>query len=107
FEEFEECAIREVQEEIGINIENPKLFTVASAIRKEIQHHYVVIFMKALYDGIQEVKNLEPDKHSEWFWVDKVNFEQHYKEQKLFYGLMKLVEIYGTVENLYEKIILL
>ena len=36
FEEFEECAIREVQEEIGINIENPKLFTVASAIRKEI-----------------------------------------------------------------------
>lgn len=31
--------------------------------------------MKALYDGIQEVKNLEPDKHFDWFWVDKDNFE--------------------------------
>lgn len=50
---------------------------------------------------------MEPHKHSDWFWVDKTLFEQHYSEEKLFYGLMKLVQIYGTVDKLFEKIILL
>lgn len=47
FETFEECGIREVFEEVGLQIANPKVIKIENVVLKEIDHHYVVIFLAA------------------------------------------------------------
>lgn len=72
-ESFEECAIREVLEEVGIKIENPKFLAVTNDLFIEDQKHYVSIFMTAFCPLDQAVQNLEPHKVQHWQWFDMNN----------------------------------
>jgi 8-oxo-dGTP diphosphatase len=69
-ESFEECAIREVQEEVGIIISNPQFLTATNDIFLEEEKHYVSIFMQASISNNQKVINMEPAKVSKWEWFD-------------------------------------
>ncbi|KAJ1386682.1 NUDIX hydrolase domain [Sesbania bispinosa] len=75
-ESFEECAVREVKEETGLEIGKAEFLTVTNNVMLEQPKkcHYVTIFMRAvLADDAQEKQvpqNLEPDKCDGWDWYD-------------------------------------
>ncbi|MBU0614309.1 NUDIX domain-containing protein [Patescibacteria group bacterium] len=67
FESFEQCATREVMEEAGIEIKNPRFVHVTNDPRINNDMHYVTVFMLAEYAG-GEIINCEPDKCMGWEW---------------------------------------
>ncbi len=68
-EKIEDCAIREVREEVGINIKNiKKAYFTNDAFPKE-KEPYVVLYVVAEYDS-GEVQVMEPDNCEEWGWFD-------------------------------------
>jgi len=69
-ESFEDCAIREVREETGLDIVDPKFFAVTNDFYQPDNKHYVSIFMKCRFPETQMVQNLEPHKISTWKWFD-------------------------------------
>ena len=46
-ESFEQCAMREVEEETGIRLEQPRFLTATNTVFAESGKHYVTIFMIA------------------------------------------------------------
>lgn len=68
-ESIEECAKREVLEEVGIKIKNIKKFTYTNDIFLQEGKHYITCWVKADYDS-GEVKNLEPDRCEKWEWFE-------------------------------------
>lgn len=67
YESWETCARREVDEEVGIEIENVRFFDVTNDIFSKEQKHYITIFMLAEYlSGVVQVR--EPHKMIEWEW---------------------------------------
>lgn len=89
-ESFEECAVRELKEETGLDIEKIEFLTVTNSVFLENPRpsHYVVIFLRAaLADPLQEPQNLEPDKCHGWDWYDWNNLPQ-----PLFWPLEKMVQ---------------
>jgi len=66
-EEIEDCAKREVLEEAGIQVKNIRLGPTTNDIFKEVQKHYITLFVLADYAS-GEVSIMEPDKMSEWGW---------------------------------------
>lgn len=74
-ETFEKAAIKEVSEETGLLIRNPKVIAVTNNLRtyREENIHYVsVILFTNEYEGLCVV--MEPEKCEEWSWhhLDKV-----------------------------------
>lgn len=72
-ESFEECAVREVKEETGLDIEKTEFLTVTNVpfLNDPKPSHYVTISMRAvLSDPSQVPQNLEPNKCSGWDWYD-------------------------------------
>jgi len=69
-ETFEECAIREVKEETGIVIKDPKLISVHNC-KNEHAHFMTVGFLAKEWEG--EAKIMEPDEITEWQWFDLKN----------------------------------
>lgn len=71
-ETIEDCAVREVIEEVGIKIKNIRLLSVTSDFFKD-GNHYITIHLIADYD-FGEVKNMEPEKCEEigWFSWDNL-----------------------------------
>lgn len=66
-ESFEECAIREVQEEAGITIEDIEFQFLANIKGIYKGKHYVHIGLKADWkNGIP--KTMEPNKSTDWDW---------------------------------------
>lgn len=68
-ESFEEAAIREIFEETGLKIKNPKVFCVTNNLRtyKSENKHYISITLHTTeFEGKLEIK--EPDKCEEWRW---------------------------------------
>jgi 8-oxo-dGTP diphosphatase len=51
-ETFEECAIREVQEECGVALKEVRFGTTLNVRRPEAQYHYVVICMVGRIDEV-------------------------------------------------------
>lgn len=89
-ESFEECAVRELKEETGLDIEKIEFLTVTNSVFLENPKpsHYVVIFLRAaLADPLQEPQNLEPDKCHGWDWYEWNNLPQ-----PLFWPLEKMVQ---------------
>jgi len=85
-ESFEECAVREVMEEVGIRIQDPEFLACTNDVFITEQKHYVSIFMKAyLYQELQ-IQNLEPNKIAEWGWFDLVSLPE-----PLFLPLQQLI----------------
>jgi len=68
-ETWEECAIRETEEEVGIKIKNVRYLTATNDFFEKDNKHYITIFMIADYDS-GEVKIMEPEKCEEWGWFE-------------------------------------
>lgn len=68
-ETFEEAAIKEVYEETGLKIRNPKVICVTNNLRtyiKENKHYVSINLFTNDYEGKLEVK--EADKCESWEW---------------------------------------
>lgn len=73
-ESFADCALREVKEECGIEIENIRFLYLANVI-KYAPKHYVHIGLVADWKS-GEPKVLEPEKSESWGWHDIDNLPQ-------------------------------
>lgn len=73
FETCEEAVIREIKEEVGVDIKVKKLLCVVNHIVDKEKVHWVSPeYICEIING--EVKNLEPSKHLEvkWFNINKL-----------------------------------
>jgi 8-oxo-dGTP diphosphatase len=68
-ERLEECALRELAEEVGIDVKNLKIVTATNDIHYEMNEHFVTIIMTADYVS-GEVVVKEPEKCEKWEWFD-------------------------------------
>jgi 8-oxo-dGTP diphosphatase len=69
-ESFEQCAIREVEEETGLQLIGAKFKAVINTIFYNEEKHYVLIIMVADCPDGQEPVNTEPAKCESWNWYD-------------------------------------
>lgn len=71
-ETFEACAVRELQEEIGITIRNPRVYGIHNNLEtfRAEGKHTVSVFLVAEHDGREEPRNMEPEKCAELRWCD-------------------------------------
>lgn len=67
-ESWTECAIREVQEEMGLTLSSVEYLHVTNDIMRQDKKHYITIFMMGeLQDPVhQRPQNLEPEKCEGW-----------------------------------------
>lgn len=95
-ESFEECAIRETEEETALKITSPTFLSITNDFFEFDQKHYVSIFMSADMPKNQKIKNLEPHKIEEWKW-----FNLLYLPKGLFLPLKNLIlgKYYGSNDN--------
>ncbi|KAA0034516.1 nudix hydrolase 1-like [Cucumis melo var. makuwa] len=78
-ENFEECAIREIKEETGLDIGKIEFLKVTNNLFMDQPKpaHYVVVFVRAvLTDPTQTPLNLEPEKCDGWDWYEWDNLPQ-------------------------------
>ncbi|EML1934468.1 NUDIX hydrolase [Providencia vermicola] len=70
-ESFEACAIREIKEEIGIDITTPTVFGISNNVNTYQQEgkHTVSICMHVEYNGDIEPQIMEADKCESLMWV--------------------------------------
>ncbi|KAI8467795.1 MAG: NUDIX hydrolase domain-like protein [Monoraphidium minutum] len=68
-EQFEECAVREVEEETGLKITGVRLAAVENVVFESGGAHYVVIFMRGVAAPGAEPRVLEPTKCTAWRWA--------------------------------------
>lgn len=68
-EDICDCAAREVAEEIGLMIKNPRHWTFTNDIFEKEGKHYVTLFIIAETEN-DEPQILEPDKCECWEWFE-------------------------------------
>ena len=68
-EEIEDCAIREVREEAGIEIKNIRIGTFTNDLFKKEGKHYVTLLVVSDY-SFGKVKVMEPEKCEKWGWFE-------------------------------------
>jgi len=97
-ESFEECAVREVKEECGIEIKNIR-FSYVTNVKKYAPKHYVHIGLVAEWES-GEPKIMEPEKAGEWLWydLDKVP-EPMFEFCKLAFNSLKTGKTYYSSEK--------
>lgn len=69
-ETFEECARREVYEEVGIVINDIQFYGVTNNIFFDENKHTVSIFMKSVFPHDQIININEPDRIEKWDWFN-------------------------------------
>ncbi|MEI8270690.1 MAG: NUDIX domain-containing protein [bacterium] len=74
-ERIEDCAVREIREEVGINIKNLKRVYFTNEVFPEEKEPYVILCVIADYDS-GEVKVMEPDYCEQWDWFDWENLPE-------------------------------
>lgn len=91
YESWEDCATREIKEEMDLDLTDLRFAHVTNDIMRDEEKHYVTIFMMATpVPGSAPPKNMEPHKCEGWqayAWEDVKNFEG-----PLFGPLQRLVE---------------
>lgn len=94
-ESWEECAIREVREEMGLDIHDVKFIQVTNDPMPVEEKHYITIFMTAkCIDISARPQNLEPHKCLGW---DSYSWDQLQNIQSS--GLV----LFGPLKNLIEN----
>jgi 8-oxo-dGTP diphosphatase len=66
-ESWEQCALRETEEETGIKISNLSFITATNDVFAEERRHYVTIYLKGEYQS-GELTVMEPEKCERWEW---------------------------------------
>lgn len=85
-ESWEECARREVREEVGVEVRELSLAHVTNDIFSEEDKHYITLFLVG--DWVSgEVMLCEPDKNEQWGW-----FPWEALPQPLFIPVCHLLE---------------
>ncbi len=72
FENFEDCAMREIKEECNLDLDptSMKLMHVSNDMFKDLNKHYVTIFMRGqILKDSTELKNMEPHKCLGLEWI--------------------------------------
>jgi 8-oxo-dGTP diphosphatase len=96
YETWEECAKREIDEEMGICLlhSNVEFCHVTNDIMENEEKHYVTIFMKAECSETQLPVNKEPHKCEGWKLYSWQELKDIFSENpnKLFGPLAKLVQ---------------
>ena len=71
FEKVEECVIREVKEEVGLNVLVNTILDVVNSFYND-SHWISLVYSVKVVDGI--AKNMEPNKHYDikWFDIEKI-----------------------------------
>lgn len=70
-----DCALREIEEEVGIKVKNLKEFDFTNDFFEKENKHYITIFISADYES-GEVELKEPNKCDGWEWFDLKNFPE-------------------------------
>jgi 8-oxo-dGTP diphosphatase len=68
-EAVEQCAIREVYEETGLNVSNITKLDFTNDIFSAENKHYITLYVKAEYKDGEPTLN-EPNKCIQWRWCD-------------------------------------
>ncbi|KAG0357500.1 Nudix hydrolase 15, mitochondrial [Gamsiella multidivaricata] len=93
-ETFEECAIREAEEETGLTLDSAsaKFFTANNNIMNDIERHYVTVFVSANVNGSAEAKVMEPLKCERWEWITQEELlDNNGPYRPLFSPLAKMI----------------
>ncbi len=85
-ESIEDCAIREVKEETGLDIKDPKFVYLTNDVFSEHNLHFITILMECDYIGGDFI-NEEPDKCSEIVWsrIDDISDDSMFLPLKKYY----------------------
>ncbi len=94
-ESFNSCAMREVREECGIEIENIR-FLMVSNLKDYAPKHYCHIGLVADWKSGEPVV-LEPDRYESWDWYDIDSLPS-----PLFKTVDTMIESYKTGKNYYD-----
>ena|ERR1700683_3433022 len=66
-ESWEACGVREVREEVGVDIKNIRFLAVTNDVFESESKHYITIWLEADW-AANEPKICEPDKLSDLAW---------------------------------------
>ena len=90
-ETFEECASRELQEEVGIHVppESIKYVTTINVRRTDHNYHNVGIIMSTKIKKDIKMINSEPEKNEGWQWM---LWEDFINQEDLFYPVHVIVQ---------------
>ncbi|KAJ5105237.1 NUDIX hydrolase [Penicillium alfredii] len=81
-ESFENCAVREVLEETGLEIRELRFLTATNSVMEKEDKHYVTIFMRAVVsEAGAQPQIVEPEKCSAWEWVSWDEFQDYVAKQ--------------------------
>jgi 8-oxo-dGTP diphosphatase len=89
FESWKECAIREVKEEVDLDLDeaNVAFAYVTNDPMEDEGKHYITIFMEARVPEGQVPRNMEPHKCDGWHWV---TWESLRTRENLFVPLLHI-----------------
>jgi 8-oxo-dGTP diphosphatase len=91
-ESLEDCSLREIDEEVGVKVQNVQFLAITNDIFESEQLHYITIFMKADWaSGKPQV--LEPEKCKEWRW-----FSYNKMPENLMLPLVNLKKGYPNLQ---------
>jgi 8-oxo-dGTP diphosphatase len=94
-ESIEECARREIREECGIEV-GELVFLCVTNLKAYAPRHYVDLgFVCEWKSG--EVRTLEPEKHTHWFWCDPEMLPA-----PLFGATANYLEAWKTGKNFFD-----
>ncbi|PHM63682.1 nucleotide triphosphate diphosphatase NUDT15 [Xenorhabdus ishibashii] len=97
-ESFEECAIREIKEEIDLTIHDPKVYGICNNLEtyREEGKHTVSVCLLAQYAG-GEPKLMEPDKCEQLMWCDPDHLpEPHFEASRNAIKLWQKAQFYSA-----------
>lgn len=84
-ESFEACAVREIKEEIGIDIPSPTVFGISNNVNTYRQEgkHTVSVCMHVEYRGEKQPQIMEQDKCESLMWVSPNDLpEPHFEASR-------------------------
>jgi 8-oxo-dGTP diphosphatase len=100
YESWQDCAKREVEEEMGIELTEIEYLHLTNDIMKDEEKHYITIFMIGETDRIPE--NREPDKCEGWELFGADELSRLVGTNELFVPLEHLLE--DMPQMLFERL---